>query len=381
MVGEASRKRKREEGDVPLRLQVLKSGLPENVKNNLFEDLNKYDSSEKFHNWVRKAMQLPLHKINGGRFDRSEDVASNIQAAKRILDRHCTGHASAKAEVLKMLCESKKSSSQSYAIGLEGPPGCGKTHFVKNALSRALGRPYVSIQMGGCTDSSFLVGSSYTYEGSKEGRIAAALIETGCCNPIIHLDEVDKISKTERGYEVEGILIHLTDPSDPTYRDKYFHDIDIDLSKVTFVLGYNDPSKVNPVLLDRVKRIRMEAPNMEERHEIVHNHILPRIFKKFVFRSPVSLSTEAMQCVLSSCTKEQGMRNIEKLLEHVISSVFLCTVLQPDAPSSASVNLSKEVPIFDEEGNVRVDFAKGVISQIYDLGGNDFGLPPPLMYT
>ena len=239
------------------------------------------------------------------------------------MDARVTGHAAAKAEVLKLVCQAHTPGARNasaYSLGFEGPPGTGKTHFVRHALAPALQRPFVSIPLGGATDVSYLLGSVYTYEGSKEGRLAAAFMETKCCTPVIHLDEVDKISATERGQEIVSVLIHLIDPSaNTTLRDRYFHDVDLDFSKCTFVFSYNDPARVNPILLDRIKRVRLEAPTRDERRAILRDHLLPRAQSRLGTR--LAVDDGAVELLLDRA--EGGMRGTEKDLDHVLATAQL----------------------------------------------------------
>ena len=341
--------------EVPFRMQVLQSHLPHEVKLTIFEDLERSDHSDKFMNWVRKAMRLPLNVV--AQSFHGVSMQERLQEAKRILDDASTGHDDVKREVLKLLTTTL--SVASYALGLEGPPGCGKTHFVKEALTRALGVPYVSIPLGGATDANFLLGSSYSYDGSKEGRLAAALMEAKCCNPIIHFDEVDKIPKTERGAEIESVLIHLVDPTNTVLRDKYFHGIDIDYSKCTFVFSYNDPTKLSPILLDRIKRMHMKSPDPCQRLEIVQRHILPRIHQKYQGLD-ATLSDQALEAVMNRVLPGEGMRNVEKCVEHVLSSAHLCRCLNSGADA---VGLDPSVELFND-GRVSGAFAQGVLGQM-----------------
>ena len=133
-----------------------------------------------------------------------------------------------------------------YCLGFEGPPGTGKTSLAKKGISQCLvdngnTRPFAFIALGGSSNGSTLEGHNYTYVGSTYGKIVEILIETQCMNPIIYIDELDKISKTENGKELIGILTHMTDPSqNEQFSDKYFSGINIDLSKVLFIFSYND---------------------------------------------------------------------------------------------------------------------------------------------
>ena len=363
-------KRSRSWENVPFRMQVLQSTLSEEVKLGIFEDF-KAEQNEKYMSWVRKAIRLPLGIMHKPKT--SSSIQSTIRRASELLDETTTGHDTMKREVLKILCQSAQCGT-TYALGLEGPPGCGKTHFVKNSLAPALQLPYISIPLGGVSDASFLMGCTYSYEGSKEGRLAAALIEAKCCNPIIHFDEVDKIPKTERGAEIESVLMHLIDPSEPTLRDKYFHGIDIDFSKCTFVFGYNNPEKISPILLDRIKRISMGPPTMEQREMIVERHILPRVSKRF--NVDAKLSKESVESINARIGSGEGMRNVEKYVEHVISSAQLCELI---GKGVEVVGLDKGIDLYDSSGAITAAFTNGILKQIHIE--DSFSKPPTNMYT
>jgi len=151
-------------------------------------------------------------------------------------------------------------------FGLVGPPGVGKTTICKNGLSKCLvnangqSRPYAFLALGGATNGSYLVGHNYTYLGSRWGHIVEILMETKCMNPIIYIDELDKVSGTEHGKEIIGILTHMTDPvQNKEFHDKYFQGINIDLSKVLFVFSYNDRHLIDRILRDRIQEITVKS--------------------------------------------------------------------------------------------------------------------------
>lgn len=334
---------------VPFRVQVLQSRLPEGLRCEIFDRLDRCDS-DKFVLWVQKAMRLPLGVVY---CTPPKSLSVSLQDALQVMNATVTGQDSAKREVLRLICASSRGTGDGggYALGFEGPPGVGKTHFVKHALAPALGRPFVSIPLGGANDVSYLLGSNYTYEGSKEGRLAAALVEAGCCNPIIHFDEVDKVGR-DRGGDIESVLIHITDPTAPHMRDRYFHDIDLDFSKCTFVFGFNDAERVSPILLDRMKRVRFEAPTIEQRREIVTTHLLPRVNERY--GTDVRLSTKATDVVMTG-TEGSGMRDAERRIDHLVSLVLLCDTLggkQVGAIRCAA---------FDENGDVSYEFARAAL--------------------
>ena len=154
------------------------------------------------------------------------------------------------------------------------------TTFAKRALASAIGRPFVFIALGGASDAAFLTGHSYTYEGAIAGRLAESLRECKVSDPVIFIDELDKISKGSKGDEIANVLIHLTDREQNShFRDKYFHGIDIDLSRAIFVFSFNSAKDVNPILLDRINVINMKTPSVEEKITICKKHLIPRAFR------------------------------------------------------------------------------------------------------
>ena len=319
-VAPGGRKRRRAgaEESVPLRIQVLQSSLPEQVRLQLFEELKTPHVSDKKLEWMRRVIHLPLDRPCAPSYAH-DSVRSALKEARALMEQVATGFDDVKTEVLKLVYQQAMGGASAYSLGIEGPPGTGKTHFVTNAVPRALQRPLVSIQLGGASDVSVLIGMMYTYEGSKEGRLASGLLETGCCNPIFYFDEVDKISETERGREIENVLIHLVDPTaNHAIRDRYFHGIDLDFSRCTFIFSYNDARRVSPILLDRIRSFRISAPTLEQRADILRRHIVPRVTSRY--RAPVVLPDDCVRVVAKmseSCA--EGMRMAERMVEDVVS--------------------------------------------------------------
>ena len=303
--------------DLPLRLQILTSHkLPETIKQKLFEEL-RYNDSDKYYQYVKHVMELPFDTMKTPLQQKDMSMSSYLQNACQVMDSNITGNDNVKNEVLKLLCQWKLSGSCSgYALAFEGKPGVGKTHFVKSAFAQAMGLPVAFIGLGGCTDSSYLEGNLYTYEGSIYGRLAQALIETKCKNPIIFIDEVDKVSSTPKGIDVINKLIHVIDPTQNTHiRDKYFG-FDIDFSKCTFVFSYNDKNNVSPILLDRMRQIQFATPTYEEKKKIMVEHVIPRIAKSL--NSKLVIDDETIDYILQKNADESGLRDIEKDISHLI---------------------------------------------------------------
>lgn len=305
-------------GMAPLRIQVLQSSLPEDVKMQVFEMLRACNS-EKYVQWVKRSLLLPL----GVRAPQPvcNSVRAAVVTARDCMQSVATGFDEVKTEILKIVCQQAYGSHcvSGFSIGLEGPPGTGKTHFSRNAIATALNRPLVEIQLGGATDISYLLGIIYPYEGSKEGRLAAGLIESGVRNPIFYFDEVDKISDTERGRELSSVLIHLIDPtSNTSIRDRYFHGINLDFSECLFIFSYNDPSKVSPILLDRIRAFRIERPTLSQRYDILQKHIIPRVTQRL--QATHVIDHEAIEFLAQvSERRDDGMRGAEKNVDNIMS--------------------------------------------------------------
>jgi ATP-dependent Lon protease len=232
---------------------------------------------------------LPV-SINDG----TEKCQEFMENAKSILDSSVYGLNDAKMQIMQMIGQwITNPSAVGSAIAIQGPMGTGKTTLVKEGISKILGRDFAFIALGGATDSSFLEGHSYTYEGSTWGQIVSILIKSKCMNPVIYFDELDKISDTPKGEEITGILTHLTDTSQNNeFQDKYFSEIKLDLSKCLFIFSYNDESKVNPILKDRMYRIHTKGYDLKDKLSICNNYLLPNIRKQILFESDEIIHTK-----------------------------------------------------------------------------------------
>jgi ATP-dependent Lon protease len=184
-------------------------------------------------------MKLPFGEYKGLELTsiKSKDVSKFLNNLTDLMDSAVYGHDNAKKQIVNLMAQQiRNPSCQGSVIALYGPPGTGKTELIKKGIAKAMDKPFIFISLGGAQDSSFLDGHSFTYEGSIYGRIAQALIDAKCMNPIIYFDELDKVSEGHKGDEIINLLIHLIDPvQNKLFRDKYFYDIDLDLSKVTFI--------------------------------------------------------------------------------------------------------------------------------------------------
>ena len=248
-------------------------------------------------------------------------IENNMNDITNILDDSIHGHNHAKNQILKIIGQWMNGEQNGYCFGFEGSPGIGKTSLAKKGLANCLkddngsSRPFAFIALGGSCNGSTLEGHGYTYVNSTWGRIVDILMETKCMNPIIYVDELDKVSKTENGKEIIGILTHLIDTTqNDGFQDKYFSGIDIDLSKVLFIFSYNDPEQIDKILLDRIHRIRFENLSLDEKKVIVNKYILPEINKKMGFENIVEIDEKLIEYIILNYTVEPGVRKLKEIL-------------------------------------------------------------------
>jgi ATP-dependent Lon protease len=352
----------------PYRLTLLESDMPVLFKGAAMKKINSLRYMEpgsgeyyKIKNWVDTFMRIPFGKyqtlpvnIDNG-VEQCHDFMEN---AKKTLDAAVYGLNDAKMQIMQMMGQLiTNPSSIGTAIAIQGPMGTGKTTLVKEGISKILNRPFAFIALGGATDSSFLEGHSYTYEGSTWGKIVQILVDSKCMNPVIYFDELDKISDTPKGEEIAGILTHLTDTSQNSqYHDKYFAEVDFDLSKCLFIFSYNDESKVNPILRDRMYRIHTKGYDKKQKTIISNNHLLPKIREQVKFsESEIIIPDETLHYIMENhCNKEDGVRNMKRCLEIIYTKLNLYRLMKP------GTNL------FEESMTLKVEFPFKVTTDIVD---------------
>ena len=261
---------------------------------------------------------------------RFQDIHDFMKEVKDTLDKSVYGHEKAKKQIERIVGQWINGKQDGYCFGFEGPPGVGKTTLAKRGLSDCLkdaegnSRPFTMIQMGGDSNGSTLHGHNYTYVGSTWGSIVQILIDKKCMNPIIFIDEVDKISKTEHGREIVGILTHLLDSTqNDCFQDKYFNGIDLDLSKALFILSYNDVDAIDKILLDRIHRIQFKNLSLEDKLIIAHNHILPEVYSKMGLTDMIDIPDAVLRFIIEDYTMEAGVRKLKELLFEIVGEVNL----------------------------------------------------------
>jgi len=327
----------------PYRLSLLESPIPILHKSIAMKKINLLKSMDencseyyKIKHWVDTFMRIPFGKYNNLQITMKDGVESSnqfMENAKKILDTAVYGLNDAKMQIMQMLGQLiTNPDSIGCAVAIKGPPGTGKTSLVKEGISKILNRPFAFIALGGATDSSFLEGHSYTYEGSTWGKIVQILVDSKCMNPVIYFDELDKISGTPKGDEIVGILTHLTDTSqNGQFHDKYFSEIDFDLSKCLFIFSYNDESKISPILRDRMYRILTKGYDKKQKTIIATQYLLPKIQEQVRFApGDICIPDEVLHYIIENyCEKEDGVRNQKRCLEIIYTKLNLYRLMRP----------------------------------------------------
>uniref|UniRef100_A0A6C0I7F2 AAA+ ATPase domain-containing protein n=1 Tax=viral metagenome TaxID=1070528 RepID=A0A6C0I7F2_9ZZZZ len=352
----------------PYRLTLLESDIPVNFKGAAMKKIGTLRHMEpgsgeyyKIKNWVDTFMRIPFGKtqdlpicIEDG-VDKCHEFMSEAQ---KTLDNAVYGLNDAKMQIMQMLGQLVTNpKSIGSAIAIHGPPGTGKTSLVKEGISKILNRPFAFIALGGATDSSFLEGHGYTYEGSMWGKIVQILIDSKCMNPVIYFDELDKISDTPKGEEIAGILTHLTDTTQNSqFHDKYFAEIDFDLSKCLFIFSYNDESKVNPILKDRMYRIKTAGYNQKQKTNISNSYLLPKIREQVKFSvEDIVIPDATLHYIIDNyCMREDGVRNMKRCLEIIYTKLNLYRLMRPGSN------------LFEEDMSIKVAFPFTVTRDIVD---------------
>jgi ATP-dependent Lon protease len=342
----------------PYRLSLLESNIPQIFKATAMKKISSLRHMEpgsgeyfKLKNWVDNFMRIPFDKyeklpinIEDG-IDKCHEFMENAQ---KILDSAVYGLNDAKMQIMQLLGQLiTNPQAIGTAIAVHGKMGTGKTSLIKEGVSKILNRPFAFIALGGATDSSFLEGHSYTYEGSIWGKIVQILIDSKCMNPIIYFDELDKISDTPKGEEIAGILTHLTDTSQNSqFHDKYFSEIDFDLSKCIFIFSYNDENKVNPILKDRMYKIKTDGYNKKEKTIISNKYLLPRIKEQIKFgENDIIIPDNVLHYIIENhCNKEEGVRNLKRALEIIYTKLNLYRLMKPNTN------------LFEQEMALKVEF-------------------------
>ncbi len=309
--------------------RVLKAEMPDAVRAEVEREVDRLERTSEQnpeYGWIRTyldwMLDIPWNVRSDDNFDLTE--------ARRILDEDHTGLSDVKDRIIEFLAVRKLRKERGLEvlggrgsgaiITLVGPPGVGKTSLGES-VARALGRKFARVSLGGIRDEADIRGHRRTYVGAMPGRIVRALKEAGTKNPVIMLDEIDKVGSDWRG-DPSSALLEVLDPAqNNTFRDHYL-EVDLDLSEVLFIPTANVSETIPAPLLDRMELIRLDGYTEEEKVAIARDHLLPRQIRQAGLKSEeVSVTDEAILKVITDHTREAGVRNLERELGKITRKV------------------------------------------------------------
>ncbi len=299
-----------EEAD-ELRARINDTKMPDGAREKLLKECDRfakmpYGSHEGsvMRVYIETCLELPWGKASAERLD--------LKRAERILDRDHFGLEKVKERFLETLAVRKLSDSASgQIICLVGPPGVGKTSIARS-VAEATGRKYVRVSLGGIRDEADIMGHRRTYVGSMPGRIMAAVKQAGTNNPLILLDEIDKLGQSFKG-DPSASLLEVLDPEQNSAFQDHYIDMPFDLSRVLFITTANDASQIPGPLYDRMDIITLGSYTHEEKYKIASKYLIPKQLKKNgVAASQLRFTPGALHAVIDNYTREAGVRTLER---------------------------------------------------------------------
>lgn len=319
---------------VNLMLRILTLKLPMEIQSMILAKYNSLQGMDpsageyfKLRNWLDKVVSVPfgMYKEIPIKIEDGPEMCSEFMGrARKNLDDAIYGQDETKLQIMQyMSTKIANPTGRGMSLLLVGPPGIGKTSVIKNGIAKALGWPFQFISLGGDSDASTYNGHQLVYESSHCGKIVNSLVSAKSMSTILLFDEVDKISSTAKGEEVQNLLVHLTDPAaNGEFEDKYLAGVPIDLSRTMFIFSANDINKIDKVLLDRLMVISLKGYDISQKMVIAENYLLPGALKDVNLGERVAISKEILKYVIENYAKEEsGVRELKRCIEQIVQKV------------------------------------------------------------
>ncbi len=273
-------------------------------------------------NYLELLLELPWNEYTVDKFD--------LKNAKKILDKDHYGLEDVKRRVIEHMAVLKlRNDMKSPILCLYGPPGVGKTSIGKS-VATALGREYVRISLGGLRDEAEIRGHRKTYIGAMPGRIIQSIKKAKTSNPVFVLDEIDKLSSSNQG-DPSSAMLEVLDPEQNKEFYDNFVELGFDLSKVMFIATSNSLNTIQPALLDRMEVIEMNGYTIEEKTEILRQHLLPKQLKEHGLDvKTISIPKKVMEFIVTKYTRESGVRRLDKEVATIVRNIAKSIVLEEE---------------------------------------------------
>lgn len=339
MVAVLDRKNSPATAEQPLMFRILSMNVPPETQSmilNKYNSLQALDSSSgeyfKLRSWLEKITSVPLgiYKEMPVRIDDgTEKCGAFMERAKRSMEDAIYGQDEAKMQILQFIASKiANPNARGLSLLLVGPPGIGKTSLIKNGIAKALEWPFQFISLGGDSDATTYTGHQLVYESSHCGKIVNSLVAAKSMSMVLMFDELDKISGTPKGEEVQNMLVHLTDPvQNADFEDKYLSGVPIDLSKVMFVFSGNDLNKIDRILMDRMIVVRLSGYSAKEKQAIAELYLVPAALRELNLAEKVGLSSEVIAHIIREYSGEEtGVRELKRCVETVVQKINMLRI-------------------------------------------------------
>ena len=287
------------------------------------QDLDKSDEYFKIIDWIDTVLEIP-NSIKVLKSDKEKDIGNMILKLKDTLNSKLYGLEKVKERILEFYCAMINNPFyKKKFIALVGPPGVGKT-MLAQSIAESMNLPYEQISFGSIKDASVLTGHSSTYIGARPGIFVNILKKSKVLNPVVLLDEIDKITHSSEGMSINSVLLHVLDNSqNKRFQDMYMPEVHLDLSNMFFILALNNLDNVDPILKDRIHVINIEGYTLEEKIIIGKKFILPKVLDNLTFnKNEIIINDKCMmQIITKKCHHEFGVRELEKAISTICEKI------------------------------------------------------------
>ena len=311
------------------RARVEAADLPSKVREAALAEVDKLERTSDqspevgwIRTWLDTVLEMP--------WNTRTDDAYDIKGAREILDADHAGLDDVKERIIEYLAVRKRREERGLGVvggrrsgavlALAGPPGVGKTSLGES-VARAMGRKFVRVALGGIRDEAEIRGHRRTYVGALPGRIVRAISEAGSMNPVVLLDEIDKVGSDYRGDPTAALLEVLDPAQNHTFRDHYL-EVELDLSDVVFLATANVIESIPAPLLDRMELVALDGYTEDEKVTIARDHLLPRQLERAgLGADEVTLTDDALRLMAGEYTREAGVRQLERAIARVLRKI------------------------------------------------------------
>lgn len=331
------------ENDGNIKTQILKSGHHDLIKAKCLQMLREYNDDPENNSTALTALQMILRlptksvPIPISMQNDFEQTTAFLQNAWDHMESQVYGQQRAKSEIIEYLVSNLLTPNKPRILGLVGQPGVGKTSLAIHGIANVIGVPFYQISVGGLRDVTYFSGSMRCWKGAHQGKFTDILISKGCLNPIIYIDELDKVS-ADTAQDIYGLLTHVADVQTNKHIQDHYLGIDLDLSRVTFIFSYNNPEFLPAPLRDRIKEIYFDGFNDEEKVDIARDFIIPTTLNNYglvqqqiVFTDDVIMYANKCMQTTASAAEVSGVRYLNKGYQSLVDKIMVNVICNQES--------------------------------------------------